>query len=102
MCERQETKNIVVNMMIEANEISRKLNIPVKINIEQRIEGARKVGNHKTSTLQDFEEKKPLELNALIKSLIELGDITKTSVPTIRTIFELAKYFAINNICYVE
>ena len=102
MCEREETKNIVIRMMTEANIISKKLNIPLKIDIEKRIEGARLVGNHKTSTLQDFENKKPLEINALIKSLMELGKLTKTNTPTIDTIYELAKFFAINNSCPVE
>ena len=54
-----------------------KLEIPIKLDIERRIEGARAVGDHKTSTLQDFENKKPLEIDALIKSLIELGKLTK-------------------------
>ena len=57
MCENQETKDIIFNMMTEANNISKKLNIPIKLDIEKRIEGARQVGDHKTSTLQDFEEK---------------------------------------------
>ncbi len=102
MCERQETKNIIFQMMTEANEISKNLNIPVKLNIEKRIEGARLVGEHRTSTLQDYENKKPLELNALIKSLLELGTLTNTKTPTIKTIYDLAKFFAINNQCFVE
>ncbi len=102
MCENQETKSIIFNMMTEANNISQKLNIPIKLDIEKRIEGARQVGEHKTSTLQDFEEKKPLELNALIKSLVELGNLTNTNIPTINTIYSLSKYFAVENNCYVE
>ena len=86
----------------ELREFREKLNIPIKLDIEKRIEGARQVGEHKTSTLQDYEEKKPLELNALIKSLVELGGLTKTSIPTIKTIYELAKFFAKKNNCYVE
>ena len=74
----------------------------MKLDIEKRIEGARLVGDHKTSTLQDFEEKKPLELNALIKSLVELGNLTNTNIPTINTIFALSKFFAVENNCYVD
>ena len=102
MCESSETRSIVFDMMTEANEVSKNLNIPIKLDIEKRIEGAQLVGNHKTSTLQDYEEKKPLELNALIKSLIELGNITNTKIPTIKTIYKLAKFLAINNNCFVE
>ena len=46
--------------------------------------------------------KKPLELNALIKSLVELGNLTNANIPTINTIFALSKYFAVENNCYVE
>ena len=53
-------------MMKETILIGEKLNIRQKLSIEKRIEGARNVGNHKTSTLQDFQNKSPLELNALI------------------------------------
>ena len=74
----------------------------IKLDIEKRIEGAKQVGDHKPSTLQDFEAKKPLELNALIKSLVELGNLTNTKIPTINTIFQLSKYFAVKNNCYVE
>ena len=66
-------------MMKEAISIGKKLNIEQNLQLRKRIEGARNVGDHKTSTLQDFENKRPLELNALIKALIELGEITNTS-----------------------
>ena len=102
ICENEETRNIVFNMMTEANNIATNLNIPIKLDIEKRIEGAKQVGDHKPSTLQDFEAKKPLELNALIKSLVELGNLTNTKIPTINTIFQLSKYFAVKNNCYVE
>ena len=94
ICENKDTKIIIENMMNEAILIGKELNIPMKLSIEKRIEGARNVGNHKTSTLQDYENKRPLELNALIKSLIELGEITKVSTPTLITVYRLAKALA--------
>ena len=80
--------------MQEAISIGNKLNIKIKHTIEQRIEGAKNVGEHKTSTLQDFENARPLELSALIKSLIEVGSLTETQTPTITAIYRLAKIFA--------
>ncbi len=99
MCENSETKTIVKKMMSEANDIARKLDIPLKLDIDKRIEGARLVGNHLTSTLQDYRNKKPLELDPLLKSLIELGRLTETSTPTLETIYNLARYFALKNSC---
>ena len=49
-------------MMNEAILIGKKLNINIKLTVEKRIEGAKNVGDHKTSTLQDFENKRPLSL----------------------------------------
>ena len=66
----------------------------MKLTIEKRIEGARNVGDHKTSTLQDYENKRPLELNALINSLIELGELTDVETPTLNTIYRIAKFFS--------
>ena len=66
MCENEDIKNIIEEMMSEVIFIGEKLNIKMKLTIEKRIEGARNVGAHKTSTLQDYENKRPLELNALI------------------------------------
>ncbi|MDC3024167.1 2-dehydropantoate 2-reductase [Alphaproteobacteria bacterium] len=94
ICENEDTKNIIENMMNEALKIGEKLNIKMRLTIEKRIEGARNVGNHKTSTLQDYENNRPLELNALINSLLELGKLTKVETPTLNTIYRLAKFFA--------
>ena len=52
------------------------------------------MGAHKTSTLQDYENKRPLELNALIYSLIELGKLTNVKTPTLSTIYRIAKFFS--------
>lgn len=94
ICENKNSKNIIKSMMQEVISIGNKLNIKIKHTIEQRIEGAKNVGEHKTSTLQDFENARPLELSALIKSLIEVGSLTETQTPTITAIYRLAKIFA--------
>ena len=80
--------------MSEVIFIGEKLNIKMRLTIEKRIEGAKNVGDHKTSTLQDYENKRPLELNALINSLIELGKLTNVKTPTLNTIYRIAKFFS--------
>ena len=86
--------------MSEACEIASKLDIKIKLDIEKRIEGAKKVGEHKTSTLQDYENSKPLEIDALTKVLIELGTLTNTETKTINVVYKLTKFLAIKNNCY--
>ena len=94
MCENEDTRNIIENMMKEAILIGEKLNIRMKLSVEKRIEGARNVGDHKTSTLQDFENNRPLELDALINALIELGKLTNVKTPTLNTIYRIAKFLS--------
>ena len=102
ICENDETRSIVMKMMAEASAIGLKFNLKLKLDIEKRIEGAKKVGEHKTSTLQDYENKKPLEIDALTKVLIELGSITNTSTNTIETVYKLTKYLAKKRNCYPD
>jgi 2-dehydropantoate 2-reductase len=57
--------------------------------LEKRIEGAAKVGKHKTSTLQDIEAGRDVEVDALIGSVIELGTLTATPIPATRAVHAL-------------
>ena len=74
-------------MMREAQTIAEKLGVEFRITLEKRIAGAEAVGRHKTSMLQDVEQGRPLELDALVGSVVELGRITGTPTPTIDAIY---------------
>jgi 2-dehydropantoate 2-reductase len=50
------------------------------------LEGAEKVGDHKPSTLQDLEAAKPLELAAIVDSVVELADLTSVPAPSLRAV----------------
>ena len=80
---KEENKKIAYSAMKEASLIMDKLEIPLNISIEQRIEGAGKVGKHKTSMLQDFEQGKQLEIDALIVAVKEIGTLLDIKIPTI-------------------
>ena len=80
---KAENKKIAYSAMKEASLIMDKLEIPLNISIEQRIEGAGKVGKHKTSMLQDFEQGKQLEIDALIVAVKEIGNLLNIKTPTI-------------------
>ena len=80
---KKENKEIAYAAMQEASLIMDKLKIPLNISIDQRIEGAAKVGAHKTSMLQDYEKGKELELDALVVAVKEIGDLLSIKTPTI-------------------
>ena len=76
-------------MMTEAAEIAARLDVRLRISVEQRIAGAEKVGEHKTSMLQDVEAGRPLEVEPLVGVFVELGELTGTPTPTISTVHAL-------------
>jgi 2-dehydropantoate 2-reductase len=80
---KEENKKIAEEAMKEASLIMDKLGIPLNISINQRIEGAAKVGSHKTSMLQDYERGKELELDTLIVAVKEIGNLVGITTPTI-------------------
>jgi 2-dehydropantoate 2-reductase len=73
-----ETRAVASEIMREADEVARRLGIEMGVSIEQRLAGAEKVGRHKTSMLQDVEAGRPMELEAIVGAVVELGTNTKT------------------------
>lgn len=94
ICVFPATRELAANMMKEAQAIGEKLGVQFKVSLEKRINGAQAVGQHKTSMLQDVELGRPLELQALVGSVIELGQITETPTPNIIAVYALASLLA--------
>ena len=91
ICRNPLTKDLARCMMLEAQTIAEKLGVVFRVDVERRISGAEKVGKHKTSMLQDLEAGNNLEIDALLGSVIELGQITDTLTPCLSTVFALTK-----------
>jgi 2-dehydropantoate 2-reductase len=96
ICLYPPTRALAASMMTEAQTIGEKLGVQFKVSLEKRIAGAQAVGPHKTSMLQDVEQGRALELQALVASVLELGQITHTPTPTIEAVFALASLLANN------
>src|SRR5206468_9161875 len=87
VCKFAPTRELIVRMMAEAEAVAKALGVQFKISIEKRIAGAEAIGAHKPSTLQDVELGRPLELDALVGAVIELGDLLKVATPNIKAIY---------------
>jgi len=94
ICQFGLTRELAAQMMAEAEAIAKKLGITFKVGIERRIAGAEKVGAHKTSMLQDVEQGRPIEIEALVGSVVELGALTGTPTPHIGAVFACASLLA--------
>jgi 2-dehydropantoate 2-reductase len=94
ICRDPDGHALIAIMMKEAEAVANRLGVTFKISIEQRIAGAAAVGAHKTSMLQDVEHRRPLELEALVGSVVELARITAAPVPTIEAIYRTTALLA--------
>jgi len=83
MTQHPEVCQLVREIMCEATAVAKRLGLELPVSIDQRIAGAAKVGEHKTSMLQDLEAGRPLELEAIVGAIVELGE--RVSVPMPRT-----------------
>ena len=82
---------VIRSMMQEVEAVSHKLGMELPISIDQRIAGAEKVGEHKTSMLQDLEAGRPMEVEALVGAVVEIGDRVGLPMTSTRTVYECVK-----------
>jgi 2-dehydropantoate 2-reductase len=88
------TSDAVRLMMAETLEVAAAVGCRPDISVDKRLDGARRVGDHRTSMLQDLERDKPLELDVILAAVVELADLTGTPAPTLRTVYALADLLA--------
>ena len=91
LCTDIGTREVARKMMLEAQAIAEKLGVKFPIDVERRIDGGAAVGAHRTSMLQDLDQGRPMEVDALVTSVQELGRITNTPTPVIDIVLSLIK-----------
>lgn len=91
ICQFPETRELAADMMREAQDIAEALGITFRHTIEKRIAGAEGVGAHKTSMLQDVEAGRSLETEALIGSILEMGEMVGKPAPAIKAVYACVK-----------
>ncbi len=100
MAEDSGTRAIIRAMMIEGQQVGEALGVNFKIDVDARIDGARNVGEHKTSMLQDLELGRPMEIDALVTAVAEMGNMVGIDTPTIDTVLALVIQKARQAGCY--
>ena len=86
-----EVSALVRNIMAEVQAVATKLGVELPVSIEQRMVGAAKVGEHKTSMLQDLEAGRPMELEAVVGAVVEIGERLGVDLPHTRAVYACAK-----------
>jgi 2-dehydropantoate 2-reductase len=90
IAQHPEASHLVRDVMKETEAVARRLGIELPISIDQRIAGAAKVGAHKTSMLQDVEAGRPMELEAVVGAVIELGERLGIQMPATQAVYACA------------
>ncbi|MQG44306.1 MAG: 2-dehydropantoate 2-reductase, partial [SAR202 cluster bacterium] len=91
MATHPESSDIVRAVMAEADAVAEGLGVRLPLTIDQRMDGARKVGAHRTSMLQDLESGRPMELESVVGVVIELGEKLGLPMPHTRTLYSCAR-----------
>ena len=94
------TREIARRMMLEGQAIGEALGVRFAIDVDKRIKGAVEVGAHKTSMLQDLERGRPMEIDALVTAVQEMGRMVGVETPYIDAILALVRQRAREADCY--
>ncbi|MDB5628542.1 MAG: 2-dehydropantoate 2-reductase [Tardiphaga sp.] len=89
ICSDPATRALSKAMMLETQAIAETFGVRFRVDVERRIEGARKVGAHKTSMLQDLERNRPMEIDPLVTVVQEMGKLTGIATPAIDSVLAL-------------
>ena len=85
------TRAVLVAMMDEAAAIGAKLGLRLRVDASRRLAGAAALGPHKMSMLQDLEQGRPMEVDALVGVISELGRATGVPTPIVDTVCALTR-----------
>ncbi len=85
------TRAVSRAMMEEAEKVANRLGASFRVDIERRIDGAARVGAHRTSMLQDLERGRALEIDALLTAVLEMARIVDVETPISTAVLSLVQ-----------
>lgn len=88
------TARVIAQMMEEARAVAEGLGVQFSVSVEERVAMASKVGQHRTSMLQDVDAGRPTEIDALLGAVIELAGLQNMITPALKMVYDLAKFRA--------
>ncbi|HVA90680.1 MAG TPA: 2-dehydropantoate 2-reductase [Chloroflexota bacterium] len=86
-----ESRAVLKAIMEEVAAVAAALGVRLSVSVEKRLEGGIRVGDHKTSMLQDLEAGRRLELECIVGAVVELAERLSVPVPHTRTLYACTK-----------
>ena len=91
LAERDDLLRLGVSIMEEMQTVGEALGVAFHQKIADRVAGTRKVSGHKTSTLQDLEAGRPMEVDGITGAVVELGRLIGVETPMIDLTYTLLR-----------
>ena len=91
LVEERDLQALGVTIMREVQQVGWALGIKFNATIDDRLEGTRRVADHKTSILQDLEAGRPMEVDGITGAVVELGRLLGVQTPMIDLIYSLMR-----------
>jgi 2-dehydropantoate 2-reductase len=88
------TARVIAQMMEEAKAVAEGLGVQFPVSVAERVAMASRVGQHRTSMLQDVDAGRPTEIDALLGAVIELAGLQNMVTPALKIVYDLARFRA--------
>ncbi len=87
----ERTRALLRTLMLEVEAVGKAVGVEPRLGVDRRLEGAGRVGEHRTSMLQDVEAGRPLEVEALVGSVVELAGQRGVPAPALDIVYRLTR-----------
>ena len=91
ICRDSATRSLVTELMREAEAVANAVGVEMRVPLDRRLQGAERVGEHKTSMLQDIEAGRQTEVEAVIGSVLEVAELAGVDAPRIASVYALIR-----------
>ena len=91
ICRDPTARTLVTDLMLETEAVANAVGVKMRVPLERRLAGAERVGEHKTSMLQDIEAGRETEVEAIIGSVLEIAQLTGTEMPKAQAVYALIR-----------
>jgi 2-dehydropantoate 2-reductase len=85
------SRDLLRRLMLEVEAVGQAYGLQPDLSVDRRLAGAARVGEHRTSMLQDVEAGRPLEVEALVGSVIEMGRRRDVPTPELEVVYQLTR-----------
>ena len=89
--ENEACRDVIRRMMLECKQVGEAVGARFAVDVERRIDGGAEIKGHKPSTRQDVEQGRPMELDALTSTVLELARRLDIETPTLDAVAALVR-----------